>query len=103
MNLEYLTTPISFVSAITANPLMTVIYSCTHTLYLLQPKNDEEEFALLMAGAILYRGDPSKMIDVNAIVEAMASWKQETPEVFIAVQEANRERKKAGVPLIKQR
>lgn len=103
MNLEYITTPISFISAVTANPLMKVIYSHTHKLYLLQPVNDEEEFALLMAGAILYRGDPSKALDVNAIVEAMASWKQETPEVFIAVQEANRERKKAGVPLIKQR
>ena len=103
MNLEYITTPISFISAVTANPLMKVIYSHTHKLYLLQPVNDEEEFALLMAGAILYRGDPSKALDVYAIVEAMASWKQETPDVFIAVQEANRERKKAGVPLIKQR
>lgn len=103
MRKEYITTPTSFMATIAANPLMTVVYSATHKLFFMQPENDEEEFALIMGGAVLYRGDPTHVIDIASVVEIMQLWKSDVPELPMAIADANVERKKAKLPTIKQR
>ena len=102
---EYMTTPEAFMATLTANPACKVVYSTSFNMFFVIPEDDADEFSLLMAGAFVFRGDPDFFLDIPAVQDIIAQWKDPVNVALVkqAIEDTKSQRQQAGKKPLKMR